>query len=432
MAENYWTADQKEEQLFTKFRLGLMGWTKTGREPSAGTQDVKYYLDLQEQRLKDHGLRVELRLQPEEEIMSMQKFAANMPLFGGLTGRFQQSLYAQTMDRHVRFTRAGKEVLEHKDSVNMYQTILQPDPEDENVGRTPYVCPNCGAVSTVEGLQEAGCPHCGTRYLMDELYPKTSNYYYVSTSGASTKHINRKLRAVVVLGVISGILTTLYHLLWGAFAGGDFFILEPIVSLVLGTGLFCLLYYLIFAVTTLGRLFRDAFRALPLMRATSGSKKSITQLLQSYDPDFSYEYFEGRALSLARILMLCPDPRSCANYRGPDLRGRFDDVVDLQYRGGMSIAGIDRRDRRIALDLKLYFTDTLDKGRKLKRKDETVTISMYHDGDFPVDQGFSLVRVQCHGCGGSFDAARGRFCPYCGREYDAARDDWVVTNIRRG
>ena len=47
------------------------------------------------------------------------------------------------------------------------------------------------------------------------------------------------------------------------------------------------------------------------------------------------------------------------------------------------------------------------------------------------DPGFSIHRVSCPSCGGSFDAVYKRDCPYCGNPYDLKKKDWIVQDMRK-
>lgn len=48
---------------------------------------------------------------------------------------------------------------------------------------------------------------------------------------------------------------------------------------------------------------------------------------------------------------------------------------------------------------------------------------MYHNAEFPLDRSFSIAKVQCSNCGGSFDARKEKCCPYCDQPYDAGIHD---------
>lgn len=417
----------KYDGLFHKFRLGLQNWCLTGKEPKAGNQDIKYYLDLQEKRLQDHDLSMKLQMDPEEEIQSVHKISSNVPILGSGLSKFDQSLYVQQVTQTVSFSREGKSLFRKEEHLAMYQTILDPDTHDHVFEQSTYVCPNCGAISTLETLQDAGCPYCNTRYLMRDLYPKVTNYYFIDGGYRPERKWKSDSKKLVLLAVCGGVLQAVYSYFTDETLGLIGALLSvPFGALIWGIGL-----YLLWAMGFLVYAIFKAGKAVSLVGATAGSKKKLTQKLREFDPAFDYEYFEGKALSLARILMLSPDPDDNVQYEGPRIGDSFSDVVDIQYRGGIGVRSIKKNGDRIEVELDLYLTNTLDRGGRLSRKEEKIQLSMYHSADFPVDGAFSITKVQCHGCGGSFDARKEKNCPYCGQTYDAGLSDWVVTKIRR-
>lgn len=423
----YWAAGDEYEGIFQKFRLGLQNWCRTGKEPKAGDQDIKYYLDLQEKRLKEHGLTLELDMQPQDKVMSLHKIISFMPLPGNASSQFNKSLYAQYVTRKAVFSREGKTLLRQKKDVTMYQTILNPAAGDKNLGKTTYICPNCGSISTLEVLQETGCPYCGTRFLMKELYPKVTNYYCLETASMSEK----KSKTYHIALCTAAACLSLIQVLVSLYTDPDMELYMALLGWPLGFGI-CLLALHIFAsLALLGYSLVKAGKSVPMLMATAGSKAALTERLKTYDPSFDYTYFEGKALSLARILMFSDHPEEYAQYRGPALGNRFADVVDVQYRGSIAVRRIERVQDRIEVELNLFLTNTLDRGGKIRQKDEKIRLSMYHQAAFPVNPVFSIVKVQCPYCSGSFDAARQKDCPFCGQPYDAGIADWVVTDLRR-
>ncbi len=422
-----WNAGDQYEGIFQKFRLGLQSWCRTGKEPEAGNQDVKYYLQLQENRLKEHGLKREELIEPDQPVMSIHKISSSLPVFGSEASRFDQSLYAQSVNRTVTFSREGKTLLKQKKYVTMYETILDPAPGEKHLGQTTYVCPNCGAISKLHVLQDTGCPYCQTRYLMKDLYPKVTNYYYISSGDRSEGTWKRRKKWLVIAAAALSLIQGGYTLL----TDPEFTLVEAALGCVLGFAVWAFFIYIFFSLGLLVWTFIQAGKSLPLVAATAGTKGRLARRLKEFDPAFDYAYFEGKALALARILMLSPQPEACAQYDGPPLSDRFSDVVDIQYRGGIGVGNIRKNGDRIEVVLNLFLTNTLDRNGKLKQKDEKIRIHMYHKAAFPVKQAFSILKVQCSGCGGSFDAGKVKNCPFCGKTYDAGVDDWVVTNISR-
>lgn len=413
--------------LFKKFRLGLQNWCRTGKEPSAADQDMRYYLDLQEKRLKDHDLKLDIKMESDDEITEVHRYSVNIPIIGSELAKFDKSLYCQYVNREESYTRDGKILYKKADHPVMYQTILSPEPGEKGIGKTKYVCPNCGAVSTIEELESSGCAYCGTRYLMKDLYPKVSNYYFIENGFISDEQWKRDKRRMIMIAALGSLIQIIHTL----FTDPEFTFLLAIPSFFLGFALWGFVTYLVYSGYKLVTTIKSTAKSAVLTGATAGAKNKITDRLRVYDPSFDYEYFEGKALSFARILMLGEHPEEFVQYRGKPIGGTFKDIVDVQYRGRMGVKDIRKSGGRIEAELELYLTDTLDSGGKIRHKDEKISISMYHNAEFPVDKSFSILKVECQNCGGSFDAARKKCCPYCGSTYDAGRKDWIVTDIHR-
>lgn len=412
--------------LFQRFLKEIQLWCRTGKEPRSGDQDMKYYLDLQEKRLQRHNLKIDMRFEPEAEVLFSGQIINSLPFSDG-AARFHQSTYFQPQHQSIDYYRADEKIYSSKKYITLYETIINPQPQDHAIGCCTYTCPNCGAISTISTLQEEGCPFCGTRFLMKDLYPKVTNFYCLDNSGISQKQAGNHRKVVWGGGMAFGAVFTVYHLL----TSGENTILYALLSFLGATLMSAFLMYIGTSLFYLGRLLKQAGKYTGVIIGSAGSKRKITNTLTRYFPTFSYEYFEGKALSLARTILFHDDPSECVQYKGEDLSGKFSDLIDLQYRGGMGIQSIRQNHDRIEVVLKLYLTSTVDNGKKITEKDETVRLWMYHRAQSPADPCFSIKRVQCPCCGGSFDATQRKTCPYCDQEYDAGINDWVVTAIER-
>ena len=423
-----WEAGEKYQNLFKKFQTGLQLWCRTGKEPEAGNEDVRYYLDLQEKRRKEHDLEIKIKIEPEGAVYSSHNVTASIGIPGYHSlSKFNQSTYYQQINQETEYKRKDKTVYKKKVYHIQYQTIIDPEEGQENVGSISYLCPNCGSISTVNTLKEKGCPFCGTRYLMKDLFPKVTNFYCIDAGGMSNKQFSNMKRNLFIGGIIvSSINTGLNY-----FIKGDLTLAYALVMLILGVPLFMFFLYFIYSIFLLFRLILKAGKALTFVSWISGSKKLITKTLKKYDPSFDYEYFEGKALALARIIMFSKEPQEFVQYEGPDISRKFEDVIDMKYRGGFSISSIQKKEDKIKVSLKLFLTNTIDTGDQLKDKDQTVKIDMYHHIEFPIDKAFSILKVECPSCGGSFDAGKQKYCPYCKRKFDAGMKDWIVTRIER-
>ncbi|MDD5948304.1 MAG: hypothetical protein PUC39_01010 [Lachnospiraceae bacterium] len=54
-----------------------------------------------------------------------------------------------------------------------------------------------------------------------------------------------------------------------------------------------------------------------------GAKTRMTAKLRRYDPSFSYDYFEGKALSLLRMIVYADNPSEYIQYEGTELPASF-------------------------------------------------------------------------------------------------------------
>jgi len=152
---------------------------------------------------------------------------------------------------------------------------------------------------------------------------------------------------------------------------------------------------------------------MPVTFGTIGAKARITSRLRKYDEAFSYDYFEGRALSLLRMIIFAKDATKSAQYRGGALAESYADIVDMDYRGGLNVEKIEQKGEHIEVTLKVYMKNTYFVKGKCRKKNDTMYVHMRHNVTWKVQPDFSIVKVACHGCGGSFDATKYRHCPYC-------------------
>lgn len=410
--------ETKEEKIYRDFGDELEVWSQNGNEPSLGNQDIRYYLDLQEARLKKRNLKMEYQLL----------------LRGGHHDKircttYQDRIYtnilaASAYMRKLVFHRNGRKLYEKEEPQFFYQTITRMDQQrpEEN-----YCCPNCGAVSPVKVLLE-GCPHCRTRFLMQDLFPKVTAYFFEHDFTMTDKEAKRK----VTKWVLGGILITFLPSAIGA-------LFQEEASAILLTLLFTLLgsvpigaffgYYTMSLCMAIG-LFGYAGGNLPRLFTTMGTKRKLTRLMKPYDKNFSYEYFVGRILGLLQILIFSDSGENLAVYEGEGEIPDYSNIVESSFRGSIRLhkRWVDKGYAYV--DLSVYMANIYDTGR-IHRKNDLFRMVVCRKLQKDSDLGFSIKKVQCAGCAASFDATRERCCPYCGREYHLKEDDWVVMKIRK-
>ena len=400
--------------LFEKFANQLSRWSKTGEEPKLGDWNIRAYLDLQEQRLKEKELKRTFDYSINGKVLKVGNFA-----IGQLMNYYNKRLNYSLGTEKITYEKNGRVIFKEKMDLPMYQLIKWPNEDRGNWKSDTYVCDNCANIETIETFEEKGCPYCGTHFNVSEMYPKVTNFYILENL-PNRKLTFEKLLKIAVWAFIFAFVFSIGTKISGTeFNGIDSF----------GAILLVFFIVLFLAGLWLSPLIFTMAECMPVTFGMMGAKAKITSRLRKYDEAFSYDYFEGKALSLLRMTIFAKDATKTVQYRGEALPKSYADIVDMDYRGGLNVEKIAQKGEYIEVTLKVYMKNTYFVKGKCKKKNDTMFVRMRHNITWKVEPDFSIVKVCCHGCGGSFDATKHRNCPYCQKEYDAGRDDWEVLEI---
>lgn len=270
----------------------------------------------------------------------------------------------------------------------------------------------------MESFEENGCQYCGTHFTVSEMYPKVTNFYTLDNTADRKLSLGRLWR-LAAGALIPAFLIALYIVLTEAGNGfGMTFLISFIICFLLGIWFSPMIFSMI--------------EYVPVSLGITGAKTKITSALKKYDESFSYDYFEGKALSLLRMIIFAEDLKDSVQYRGDELAPAYRDIVDMNYRGGLNVTKIEKNDEYIEVTLKVYMKNIYFLKGKCRKKNDMMYVRMRHNCQWEVQPDFSIVKVACHSCGGSFDATKHRCCPYCQTEYNAGYDDWEVLEIYGG
>ena len=404
--------------MLDRFLRELKEWNQNGKEPQDANIDVRYDLDQREKRVKAAGLSVEEEFAPvKDEIRGV--LARRGTVYS------TNVVYKET--RHtVHYEKDGKTLYNSVKPENIYVSVI-----NRNADHTedfPYTCPNCGHLTMAGKLQE-GCPYCGTRFELTDLYPKINGYYTVPGIVERANLMDNIKRRCLIAGIVCGIagflmmfVTHSDYQLWFRIVISLFF-----SGLVGGMG--ALMAYFAQSLGLLGKVVYEAGRSVPLLSGL-GSKKKMTEFMKAYDPDFSFELFEGKVIAKLRAIAFADSRKDLTVWEGSEDLSMFDNLVDMRYRGSLDVRKIERRNHKIAATVKAYVTDLYYTGR-IKAKDETIYATLEIDEDALEDPGFSVHAVTCRSCGASFDAMHRKTCPSCGNAYKLIHEDWVVTSVHK-
>ncbi len=424
---NPYVSDYSE--MYDKFREELQKWCVTGKEPKTADQDVRYYLDLEEKRLKKRNITIKTELKPYGQVSQTSKIVSELKFDPFDVGNYSQSQHHQSVEKTVSYTRNNQKLYSKKDDYTLYVTIIEPASKElSDIGKMDYVCPSCGTVSKVHILQQEGCPYCGGFFMISELFPKVSNYWVHKTVNIPEKFNSNVKKCILKTIPFTIIGFGIYLLLAKKISGWPYLIFSSVAG---GTILGAIYGYFIFVGAVFYRLFMVARRDSKVLSGTKRGRKKITSFLSKYDPAFSYEYFQGKVLSLLRSIILAENPDNLLQYAGEKLDAEFKNYLHINYAGGMGVESAEIKDDKILLTLKVFLLNTVDKDKAVEERLEMLRVKMEHHASFKVDPNFSIQRVNCKGCGQSFNALKEKRCPYCGSEYHLIEDDWIVTAINR-
>lgn len=399
-----------------RFTDELFEWSKKGILPTSASGELRYVLDCQKKRLKKFGMEMEQEIaHTEDEIrgdLSKQGTAINA-----------DTLYREAI-RRTRFLKDGKKIYERKDPITFYATRLERPGSSDRI----CICPNCGN-SAPASVMRSGCPKCGTVFEIEDVIPVFSSYYSVPAIVERSRLIPSLKKAMILIFVCASLLMTV--LFW--IAEKDLpVILHILVSLFYGVfigGVITFVSYLAYSLFLVLKVFKEAGRSLPLLKGLKTSGK-LEEAMKTYEPDFSYPYFEGRLISLFRAIAFSEEREKLSIYEGDQDLSFLDPLVDIQYRGASQLLRFCEEDDILKVKLKIFMNDLYYDGR-IRSKDENYIISMERDIDTGRRPGFDLTKVQCHSCGASFDALHQKNCPFCGTRYHLRYDDWMITSVKK-
>ena len=420
---------KQDEQIVWKKRLGskfetfaveLEEFTKTGRLPESCDQDMKYCLELQRERQKEKGLIMKYEFVPRGH------FAEG----GGIGRGWEDVRYRTRMEyRTCRWERMlykdKKKVFQSKENSLFYQMIT--DTQDSHlVEEDNYTCPNCSAISKVKELIN-GCSYCGTFFKMEDLFPKTTNFFMIKDQGFTEKEINKDIFKTIFPSMLiwfvicSYIYNTqndngiLLNMISGLFAG------------VIGGGI---MGYFIWAIKKICSLFAEAGKSISMVASASGSAKWFENQMKKYSPEFSYEYFTSKVISMLKMMIYAKDPRELPFYTGEAIERLFTDIVDSYYRGALALKKFTVQEDYCYVTVDAFMEDLYD-GNKIRKKRDVFRLVLRKNITIPIQMNFSITKINCKSCGASFDATKQRTCPNCNSKYEIADDDWQIMQITK-
>lgn len=430
MGKNYFQAipiKPSYDEKLIGFTSSLGNAIGKGETIPYADNDVTYVLNLQNERIKekgiDFGYEVYKRTQDsglgntffdvedwkDEHYESTVGFA----VFGvrRQVKKNGRVLYSDTL-RHVFY--------------GTVTDVISGDHPDDEI----HICPNCGADSTIADLQN-GCPYCGTQYKMDDLFPKITSYYFFDQLRITKKQLLIGLPACIGFCALMALILRpfvkdfpIYEtIMRSAYQNGtESAIIYAFTSvLVTGTFLFLLLHL----------CFKIAKAIVDLDRMGTAESRSRFELrMKKITPEFSFEFFKNKAISLIKMAVYSRNENELLCYRGGPLPAEFKDIIDLNYAGTFGLKGFSEENGVVTVETRSYVDVLSIKDDQVSYTHPVISATFQRRTDIPINLNFSMTRIQCPTCGASFNPVKNKYCPNCGNEYELITDDWVLVDLK--
>lgn len=392
-----------------------------GNVPENASSDFAYYLESHRKRLAKTGIRAVKKIEKIEDDID-----------SGLT----KSAGPYTLD--MTYKECNYETDYYKDDVflaksdketeTLYCNILnKQDYVEETIG-----CPNCGHTAGAKTFVN-GCPMCGTRFKTFKFFPCVTSFYTLPKFVERNK-VETSMKSVVKAGIILAVLVAIGVFIYnwittGSIGAGIFFgLIAGLLTGWLGTIMLYLLFSVILGITAFSKMFAQAAETTDLQAARLTKNKFVNDM-NRYFSDFSFEYFEGKVVSLLRAIIFAEDRSNLSIYKGKENLGYFDEVVDTEYRGAIKYDGSTVVGDILHVRITAYVVCTVYSEGKLSFHQRNFRMELVRRLKSVEDLGFSIHAVNCKTCGATFDAMHEEKCPHCGNPYLLLDDDWVVICI---
>lgn len=427
MGYNFFNVQKVKDSYKVKieqFLKSLGPAIKNGEDITFADNDITYALRLQHDRIKEKGLDINYEL--------YERDTKPAPVFVGQNwsdAHYESAVCFKEIGVKRSVIKDGKIIFKDKHKAVSYQTITDvktgTHPDDES-----YCCPSCGSVAKISELVN-GCPYCGIRYKMDDLFPKVTGYYFLDTVGMTGKESREGMLPFLTITPI--VLIIIYFIAQSAEIFMNGISTQKVVGMIFsffGIGILGVIFgYILFSYSLMIKMFSTAVSESSKM-GTAGSRSKFEKRMKLLSPEFSYEYFTGKAVSLIKTAIFSKNEENLLFYTGKPIDPKFKDIIDLNYSGALGIAGFDEKEGITTVWTDAFFDVLFAEEDKIKPKRQVFRAVFQRRTDIPVNFNFSMTRIMCPSCATSFDATKVNICPSCGCEYDIIEDDWALVDLK--
>lgn len=389
-----------------------------GTRISSADSDFRFCVDTQLKRLKNKGLSMDISFRPRGRDPEGETRTSEWS-----DGRYYAKMNTGTCS-FGQILRRGDERVFFKKIPAEVPVVVTDVLQNQHIEDDIYVCPNCGHPSRIRELVE-GCSYCSTKFRMDELYPKVSNFNITRDVELSKREVIAQylLPAICICAaamlIISGIS------LIAGFGNGSTDIEDLLLSIILASPVYGAIYGGMFL---LGCVIFETIKAAPITLAHN-THKIYEEEMKKHGQEFMTQYFIGKTVSKLKTVIFSDDPSVLPFYTGPALPPEMKDAVDVIYRGGLAFKDVKVTDGIAHVEADIYTEVLSDNNGRIKRKNRNFHVKMARSITCNTGFDFSINKLQCNSCGASFDAYKNKICPFCGNEYHMLDLDWIIESV---
>jgi hypothetical protein len=300
-----------------------------------------------------------------------------------------------------------------------------------------YICPNCGAPSTLSALMD-GCDYCRTVFTVEDFGLKINSFSFRpdrlgdTVSGAKGfMGVFKRIAPLVFIatfvlvfllqqpvlpfGLIPVLLSTFIA---GAMINGIIYIIG---SMAVGAFAF-------------GKLGAQTFQNISELDSDIGFNDTVRR----FDPMFSVESFVANIENKLLAILLADNPKQIEALLVPGVQvpfERFRNAFDCNLTGAKFVNfGVDNNYQylSVSFSIDVYSLDENRGGSSINTKKEVVDVTVVRSVHCRTQQASEVRLQRCGKCGASVNILDGGQCRFCHNDLRLWEHDWVISafNLR--
>ena len=417
--------------LRDEFLYGLSNFYYTNKLPPHSSLNMRRALGVHKKRLDKKGLTYSEIIKPCEELREETSQKQN------------NSFLTTKSESHYNIATEisdGTNSIRYDDSKDdiVYLHYIDRALAWRDESQIPLICPNCDHRASAATFAN-GCPMCGTKFKIDDLYPCVNAYYTKADFIPYETQRSKKKKAHISLlvgGTIATITSIIIFITYQSGANPNVAaalfvaLLFPINIFPFCSGVTFAIFGFIDSAKGMAGGMRMTAREVGMF-STVKTKKILEKAICPMDPAFTYEEFEGKIISAVRTIAYSDDRLNCSLYSGTDDLKFMDDIVDIKYRGGIGYKNACVVNGYQHLLVTLYLENIYYKDGQFSRVRENFQVELIRHVNAKTNPVFSAFSINCPNCGASFDSVISKSCPTCGSRYEISGQDWSVLYLCR-